>query len=90
MPLVLWISRLCEEFGALPSQILREVAMAPSGLLEEIIETRAYIQAYVSVQAKDRPKGWEPPTPAMEVLVRQIEADLAKEERDATHGRNHG
>ncbi len=37
-----WISRLCEEFHCLPSQALREWQEAPDGLLETIVEMRAF------------------------------------------------
>ena len=87
MPVTLWLSWLCEEFGALPSQILREVAAAPDGLLEDIAQVRNYVRAYYTGEAKDRPKGQEPPPSEMERLVREIEADLAREEMDADRGR---
>jgi len=70
---------MCEEFHRLPSEILREQARAPAGLLEEILDVRAYTAAYFAVQAKDTPRGTTPTTSAMEVLVREIEMDLAKE-----------
>lgn len=73
---------MCEVFQVLPSQVLREIEIAPVGLLDEIVEARAYMQAYASVQAQDAPKGVTPPTPRMEVLVRQIDAELAQEEID--------
>lgn len=56
MPLVWWISRLCEEFGCLPSQAMREWLTAPDGLLEEIVEMRAYVKArrnYETAQGMD-------------------------------------
>jgi hypothetical protein len=62
------------------------MAIAPDGLLEEIIETRAYVRAYASVEAKDRPQGAEPPTPQLEVLVREIASELAEEEIEANRG----
>lgn len=73
---------MCEVFGALPSEILREIDRAPVGLLDEIVEARAYMQAYASVQAQDAPRGMTPPTPPMERLVRQIDAELAQEALD--------
>lgn len=86
MPVAFWIGRLSQEFGgAMPSVILREIANAPDGLLEDIVEARDYVQAYLSVQAKDFPKGKEPPTPSLELLVREIESELAEEATEA-HG----
>lgn len=74
---------MCDAFNVLPSQVLHEVSIAPVGLLDEIVEARAYIQAYAAVQMKDAPKGSTPPTPPMERLVREIDAELAHEELNA-------
>jgi len=77
---MMWVSRMCEEFHCLPSEALRERLIAPCGLLEEVLEVRAYTAAYFSVQAKDAPKGGTRPTPELELLVRQIEGELAAAE----------
>ena len=83
MPEEWWLSRLCEEFNCLPSDALREVMRAPFGLLERIIESRAY--AYMKRQ-------WENAETAEAVqrlgdtellrLVQTIEAELIQESSD--------
>jgi len=45
-----WVSRLCEEFGCLPSQAVIEWEAAPAGLLEDICEMRAYARARAAYQ----------------------------------------
>lgn len=45
MPEVWWLSRICEEFHCLPSEALREWRRQPLGLLEQIVEARAYAHA---------------------------------------------
>ncbi len=45
MPEVFRLSRLCEEFHALPSAVVAEMDRVPVGLLDEIVETRAYVNA---------------------------------------------
>jgi hypothetical protein len=41
----MWISRLCEEFHCRPSEAIQEWERAPAGLLESILEVRAFIAA---------------------------------------------
>lgn len=40
-----WIGQFCEAFHCLPSQAYREWLLVRDGLLEEIIEARAYANA---------------------------------------------
>jgi hypothetical protein len=77
-PLAVWLSRLCQEFGCLPSAALREWRRAPAGLIEEILEARAYIGTR---EAYDRaPKKSElPPSPMLD-LVHEIRGRLVREE----------
>lgn len=75
---------MCQEFNTTPTVIMREAAIAPSGLLDAILETRAFTHAHAVVTAKDAPKGMEPPTPVMERLVREIQGEIAAE--DIAHG----
>ena len=56
------LSRLCEEFpGRLPSEILAEMDAAPVGLLETIVEMRAFAavkrQIDTAKSALDHPQG---------------------------------
>jgi hypothetical protein len=77
--MVLWLSRICEEFHCLPSAALREWLTAPVGLIEEVLEARAYAYAKARVDAKDAPKGGPPDTPMME-RVKEIELAIVAEE----------
>jgi hypothetical protein len=79
-----WLSRICEEFHCLPSQAMREWLTAPAGLLEEILEARAYAHAKAIVDAQDRPRGQKYESPMMQ-RVEQIEMAIAAEEL-ANHG----
>ena len=80
MPIEWWIARLCEEFHCLPSAALREWRQAPAGLLETVIEMRAFVAAKQVVdQARKRED--IPQTP-MTDLVQAIEFDLAQEALD--------
>ena len=44
------ISRICEEFGCLPSQAVEELYEGPTQLVLDIIEIRAYAQAKRTVE----------------------------------------
>ena len=52
MPYDLWLSRLSEEFGCLPSAAIREWQRAPDGLLERIIEARHYARHGQTAEAR--------------------------------------
>ena len=70
-----WIARLCEEFGCLPSQAVREWQTAPDGLLEEIVEMRAYVKAKVAYeQAQQMDEG-----PARQRVMRDPLVQLVQE-----------
>ena len=45
LPETYYLSRICEEFGCLPSEAERELRRQPVGWLEEIIEARHYAKA---------------------------------------------
>lgn len=45
-PFSLWLSRLSESFNCRPSEAWREWLIMPAGLLEEILEARAYERTY--------------------------------------------
>ena len=44
------VSRVCEEFGCLPSQAVRELYEGPSQLVLDIMELRAYVAAKAVVE----------------------------------------
>ena len=80
MPYDLWLSRLSEEFGCLPSAAIREWQRAPDGLLERIIEARHYARAKDLVDEADRSGRTAdlPDTPLMR-RVQEIELTVAAE-----------
>lgn len=76
-----WISRVCEEFACLPSEAARELARVPVGLIDVILEARAYARAkqvYDQAQSKkDLPR-----SPWIE-QVKAIEFALVQQAREA-------
>lgn len=87
MPVTFWLSRLCEEFSCLPGAAYRAWLEAPVGLLEEILEARAYASAKRIYEAATN-KQEIPSSPIMD-LVRTVSFDLAREaieERKAETG----
>jgi hypothetical protein len=63
---------------------MREWLTAPCGLLEEVLEARAYAASKAVVDAQDAPKGQRRETP-MTQRVEQVEMAIAAEELDI-HG----
>lgn len=55
----------------------------PEGFLEEIVEARQFVEAYLANQAD--PKGWQ--NSEMRMLAMELEHDLALEEAEAGDGR---
>lgn len=80
VPFAFWLGRLCEEFHCLPSDAYREWLTAPAGLLEEILEMRAFARAKEIVDAaktaQDIPRG------RIFDLVKQIAFETAREDLD--------
>lgn len=68
---------MCEEFGCLPSQAVREMHTVPAGLLDEIVEMRAFVAAMRSYErAQQLPDGAEKRAAMAQplvMLVREIE-----------------
>jgi len=72
---------LCEEFpGKLPTEIIDEMDRLPAGMLEEIIESRAYARAHAA-NAANVPDWQKSP---MRTRAMEIEHELAEEELE--HG----
>jgi hypothetical protein len=71
---------LAEEFGCLPSAALAEWQRAPAGLLEEIIEMRAFAAAKQIVDSAQRRQDI-PRTPMCQ-LVQRIEFELVQAQVD--------
>jgi hypothetical protein len=78
VPLALFLSRLCEEFHCVPSVALREWLHAPCGLIEDVLEARAYQATKAAVDRADLSGGKVsyPDGPLVDV-VQQIEAQQA-------------
>lgn len=80
-PFAYYLSRLCEEFpGKFPTEIMAEMDRLPVGMLEEIIESRAYARAHAA-NAADVPDWQASP---MRTRAKEIEHELAEEELE--HG----
>ena len=70
------ISRVCEEFGCLPSQALTEIENAPVGLIEDIMAMRALVATkYELDHAKSSADAPESP---MVDLIFEFEAEHGK------------
>lgn len=67
---------MCEEFGRLPTEIMAERDRLPAGLLEEILEARAYGRAYAVYQQ-------HPDAGGLVDDVKAIEFALVEEARHA-------
>ena len=73
-----FLSRICEEFNCLPSAAIQEWEDQPAGLLESIIDMRAYAAAHRIY----RSPGFKPDhlSTAMHQLLLEIDtADLTEE-----------
>lgn len=68
MPMAWYVSRVCEEFGCVPSVALREIEQFPDGLLEDVMEARAFMSAKARVDAAEK-KGDIPGTPMCQLVV---------------------
>lgn len=53
------ISVICEQFGCLPSEALRELEVTPYGLIWSILDLRAYKGAYDEVQRARKQEHYE-------------------------------
>lgn len=72
-----YLGRLCDEFpGRLPTEIWAEKMRLPEGLLEEIIESRAYTRAWQANEVD--PKGWA--SSPRRTMAKEIEMELAADE----------
>jgi hypothetical protein len=83
-PLEHWIGRICEEFHVTPTEAIEQWRELPVGLLEGIIEARAYAHAKLAYDHADTPELQRalPRTPLM-ALVKRIDFELAQEDIDA-------
>ena len=76
-PFAYYLGRLCEEFpGIAPSELLAERARLPEGLLEEIVESRAFARA-VAANTIDL-KGWS--SSPMRIAAKELELEAVRGE----------
>lgn len=76
MPWEHYIGRLCQEFGCRPSQILKELALMPAGMLDRIVDYRSYAAAKAAVDLDPKAQG------GLCQLVKELEFELVAEDRD--------
>lgn len=81
MPWEWWVSRLCEEFGCVPSVAMAEIRRVPAGLLEDIVELRAYARAKQAYDAAETAEARDRlvQTSALADLVEDIEFTIQTE-----------
>ena len=70
-----YLGRLCEEFHCLPSQAWDELMRVEVGMLEQIIEYRAYAATKAAYDQQQNPKAEGP----LWQLVKVIDFELAGE-----------
>jgi hypothetical protein len=86
MPLVAWLSRICEEFGCVPSEAYREWVDTPTGMVEDILGYRAYAKAKAAYDQKAQMSPEQRSRIMAEPLVqevREIEFALMQEAMEA-------
>lgn len=78
------IGRLCEEFGCLPSEAMREIERVPFGFLGDIVLYRDYAKAKALYDGATTAEARKrlPESPLID-LVQEIEFEFAAEELDA-------
>lgn len=83
----MWLAGLLEAFpGRFPSEILWEVLRLPSGLLDDVLEAKAYRQVKAMVDAADTDAARERlPKTRLFLLVDEIDEELVLEETEG-HG----
>ena len=77
------ISRVCEEFGCLPTEALRELEQAPRGLIADILDLRAFTATKAALD-RAKPGSGDAPTGPMADRVHAVIKDIA-DERKAAH-----
>ncbi|MDX9803925.1 MAG: hypothetical protein RBS96_07945 [Dehalococcoidales bacterium] len=81
MPLWEWvISRICEEFNCLPTEAMREMEEAPTGMIKDILELREYSRAKQIIDNAQKEEDI-PSSPVID-MVFEIEATLIKERKN--------
>lgn len=76
MPETLWVDAMCQAFGCLPSAAIREAMAHPPGWLEDVLETRRYVEAYHLVKSAKHQA--DLPSSSTIDLVREIEMAIAR------------
>ena len=78
---------MCDEFSCLPSAALREYERLPVGLIEAVIEARAYGRLKAAYDQATTPaaRAARPATPLLD-LVKVITFELVQQELDEAKG----
>ena len=74
------VSRVCEEFGCLPSEALRELLDEPRGMALDILELRAY--ARTKEQMDHAKEQTDMPSGPMAEWVWKIQAELHRRRKE--------
>jgi hypothetical protein len=77
----LWLAGLCDAFpGRFPTEILAEMSRLPVGMIDDMLEAKAYRQAKDMTDSADTADARKrlPKTPMFN-LVKQIDMELAAE-----------
>ncbi len=85
-----WLSLLCEEFHCRPSEALEEWERAPAGLLERIVEFRAFARAKQMYEQANTPEQQAAlPDDPMIDLVRELDFADGQAAIDAAKATRH-
>lgn len=79
MPSEWWVSVVCEAFSCTPLVALGEIQHAPAGLLEDILELRAYARVKHEMQQATEHRGDMPTGPLADIATEIIEAQVLAE-----------
>ena len=84
------VSRICEEFGCLPTAALRELEEAPHGLVADVIDVRGFTRTKEALDRATPGSKIEPPTGPMSdrvwAAIAAIEADKKKVHEEMLRG----
>ena len=84
MPFTLWLSRLCDAFHCLPSEAYAEWRRLPAGLLDDVLEARAFETMKAIVDRATTEK--DIPASPLADLVKAVEELVALEDIAHAHG----
>jgi hypothetical protein len=76
------ISRICEEFGCLPSQAERELITDPSRAVITIMEMRSFARAKEQIDRHSKERQGSAPTGPSVELVHSIQYEVVMQDRE--------